>query len=124
MHLTRGDGSLGKTGSLDFIFERKALFNLNAEGLDVEELELELIDHGLEEINLDEGTIFIYTAFTDYHKMQTELERRNLNISGSELVRIPLTTVELTEEQEEEINELVEKIEEDEDVQQVFINVK
>jgi transcriptional/translational regulatory protein YebC/TACO1 len=56
--------------------------------------------------------------------MQTELERRNLNIDGSELVRIPLTTVELTEEQEEEINELVEKIEEDEDVQQVFINVK
>jgi YebC/PmpR family DNA-binding regulatory protein len=124
MYLTRGGGSLGKTGSLDFIFERKALFKLNAEGLDIEELELELIDHGLEEIHLDEGLIYLYSAFTDYHKMQTELERRNLSISGSELVRIPLTTVELNAEQEEEINELVEKIEDDDDVQQVFVNVK
>ena len=62
MYLTRGGGSLGKTGSLDFIFERKALFKLNAEGLDIEELELEFIDHGLEEIHLDEGLIYLYAA--------------------------------------------------------------
>lgn len=124
MYLTRAGGSLGKTGSLDFIFERKALFKVHAEGLDKDELELELIDAGLEEISEDEGLLYIYTAFTDYHKMQTELEKRNLNISGSELVRIATTSVELTPEQEEEIDELVEKIEEDDDVQQVFVNVK
>ena len=89
----------------------------------IEELELELIDHGLEVIHLDEGLIYLYSAFTDYHKMQTELEQINLSKSGSELVRIPLTTVDLNAEQEEE-NELVEKIEEDDDVQQVFVNVK
>jgi YebC/PmpR family DNA-binding regulatory protein len=124
MYLTRAGGSLGKTGSLDFIFERKALFKIKAEGLQADELELDLIDHGLEEINEDEGLFFIYTAFTDYHKMQSELERRNFNIDGSELVRIPLSTVDLTPEQEEEIDELVAKIEQDDDVQQVFVNVK
>jgi len=124
MYLTRSGGSLGKTGSLDFIFERKALFKITADGLDTDELELELIDFGLEDIELDEGIIYIYTPFVDYGRMQTELERRNLPIISSELVRIPQTFVDLTPEQEEELHILIEKIEVDEDVQQVFANIR
>ncbi len=124
MYFNRAEGTLGKTGSLDFIFDRKASFKLNPEGIDIEELELELIDFGLEEIFEEEGEIHIYTSFKDYGTMMTEIERRKLSIISSELVRLPSTTVELTEEQEEEINKLVEKLEDDEDVQAVFTNIK
>jgi YebC/PmpR family DNA-binding regulatory protein len=124
MYFNRAEGTLGKTGSLDFIFDRKASFKLSPEGIDMDELELELIDFGLEEIFEEEGEIHIYTSFKDYGTMMTEIERRKLSIISSELVRLPSTTVELTEEQEEEINKLVEKLEDDEDVQAVFTNIK
>ncbi|MCB0819370.1 MAG: YebC/PmpR family DNA-binding transcriptional regulator [Bacteroidetes bacterium] len=124
MYFNRSGGALGKTGSLDFLFDRKAVFTLESSGLDLEELELELIDFGLEEIFEEEGRIYIYTPFTDFGGMQHELEKRKLPIVSSELVRLPSTTVELTPEQEEEINSLVEKIEDDDDVQQVFTNMK
>jgi len=124
MYFNRAEGTLGKTGSLDFIFDRKATFRLNPEGIDIEELELELIDFGLEEIFEEDGDIHIYTPFKDYGSMMTEIERRKLTIISSEFIRLPSTTVELTEEQEEEINKLVEKLEDDEDVQSVFTNIK
>ena len=124
MYFNRAEGTLGKTGSLDFIFDRKASFKLSPEGIDMDELELELIDFGLEEIFEEEGEIHIYTSFKDYGTMMTEIERRKLSIISSELIRLPSTTVELTEEQEEEINKLVEKLEDDEDVQAVFTNIK
>jgi YebC/PmpR family DNA-binding regulatory protein len=124
MYFNRAEGTLGKTGSLDFIFDRKASFKLSPEGIDMDELELELIDFGLEEIFEEDGEIHIYTSFKDYGTMMAEIERRKLNIISSELIRLPSTTVELTEEQEEEINKLVEKLEDDEDVQAVFTNIK
>lgn len=124
MYFNRAEGALGKTGSLSFIFDRKAVFTINAEGLDVEELELELIDFGLDEIFEEDGKIFVYTPFTDFGGMQQELERRQLNIISSELIRLPNTTVELTEEQEEDINQLIEKLEDDDDVINVFTNMK
>jgi len=124
MHFTRSGGSLGKTGSLDFLFERKAVFKLNPEGIDPESLELDLIDFGLEEIFEDDGVLFIYTPFKDFGTMQHALEERKLQITGSELIRIPHNTVELNAEQEEEINALIEKLEDDDDVQQVFSNMK
>ena len=124
MYFSRSDGALGKTGALDFIFDRKAVFTLGMEGLDLEELELELIDFGLEEIFEEEGQAFIYTSFKDFGAMLHELERRKLNIISSELVRLPNSTVELTPEQEEEINTLVEKMEDDDDVLHVFTNMK
>lgn len=124
MYFNRAEGTLGKTGSLDFIFDRKATFRLNPEGIDIEELELELIDFGLEEIFEEDDDIHIYTPFKDYGIMMTEIERRKLTIISSEFIRLPSTTVELTEEQEEEINKLVEKLEDDEDVQSVFTNIK
>ncbi|MEX1188584.1 MAG: YebC/PmpR family DNA-binding transcriptional regulator [Bacteroidia bacterium] len=124
MHFNRANGALGKTGSLAFIFDRKAVFTLSPEGIDLDELELELIDFGLEEIFEEEGRVYIYTSFTEFGAMQQELENRNLNIISSELIRLPSTTVELSPEQEEEINILVEKLEDDDDVQQVFTNMK
>jgi YebC/PmpR family DNA-binding regulatory protein len=124
MYFSRSGGALGKTGSLSFIFDRKALFTLTAEGLDVEELELDLIDFGLEEIFEEDGKVYIYTPFTEFGAMLAELEKRNLALISSELIRLPTTTVELTPEQEEEINAVVEKMEDDDDVLQVFTNMK
>jgi YebC/PmpR family DNA-binding regulatory protein len=124
MYFSRSEGALGKTGSLDFIFDRKAVFTLEMEGLDLEELELELIDFGLEEIFEEDGKAFLYTSFKDFGSMFQELERRKMNIISSELIRLPNSTVELTPEQEEDINALVEKMEDDDDVLHVFTNMK
>jgi YebC/PmpR family DNA-binding regulatory protein len=124
---SKGDGALGKTGSLDFIFSRKGVFKIKAAGLDPEEMELELIDSGLEELFTDpeEGTIIIYTAFSDYATMQKALEAKGVEVLSSELERIPQSFAEgLTEEQENEILELVEKFEEDDDIQKVYHNMK
>jgi YebC/PmpR family DNA-binding regulatory protein len=124
---SKGDGSLGKTGSLDFIFSRKGVFKIKDTGLDPEELELDLIDAGLEELFTDpeEGLIIVYTALNDYSSMQRTLESKGLNVVSSELERIPQSFAEgLSEEQENEILELVEKFEEDDDVQKVYYNLK
>jgi YebC/PmpR family DNA-binding regulatory protein len=124
MHFTRAGGTLGKTGSLDFIFERKGVFKFPAEGLDVEELELELIDFGAEDIVEDEGEIYVYTQFTDFGAMQKALEEKGINVTSAEVQRIPLSTVELSEEQEEEILTLIDKFEEEDDIQAVYNNLK
>ncbi|HOY95403.1 MAG TPA: YebC/PmpR family DNA-binding transcriptional regulator [Catalimonadaceae bacterium] len=123
----RGGGALGKTGSLDFIFSRKGVFKIKDTGLDPEELEFDLIDSGLEELFTDpeEKTIIIYTALTDYDTMQKALESRGLDVLSSELERIPQSYAEgLTEEQENELFEIVEKFEQDDDVQKVYHNLK
>jgi YebC/PmpR family DNA-binding regulatory protein len=124
MYFTRSGGTLGKTGSLDFLFERKGVFKISAEGVDLEELELEIIDFGAEDIVEDEGEIYIYTAFTDFGAMQKGLEEKGIEVISAELQRIPNTTVELPEDQEEEVLNLIEKFEEDDDVQAVFHNLK
>jgi YebC/PmpR family DNA-binding regulatory protein len=124
---SRNDGALGKTGSLDFIFSRKGVFKIKAQGLDPEELELDLIDSGLEELFTDpeEGLIIIYTAFQDYAQMQKALEAKGLELISSEIERIPQSLAEgLNEAQEDEILELVEKLEEDDDIQKVYHNMK
>ncbi|MBS1537023.1 MAG: YebC/PmpR family DNA-binding transcriptional regulator [Bacteroidetes bacterium] len=123
-YLTKVGGSLATAGSLDFLFERKGVFVLNSEGINIDELELELIDFGAEEIAEDDGEIYIYTSFEDFIGMQRELEERGLDVSSADIQRIPTNTVELTEEQAEVVNALIEKIEEDEDVQMVFHNMK
>jgi YebC/PmpR family DNA-binding regulatory protein len=124
MHFNREGGELGKTGSLDYLFERKSVFTIKNDGLNLEDLELELIDFGLDEIEGDESEIVIYAAFTDFGNMQKALEAKKYNIVSSELQRIPKTTVELTEEQIAEVMILVEKLEEDDDVQNVYHNMK
>jgi YebC/PmpR family DNA-binding regulatory protein len=120
----RAGGTLGTKGSLDFIFERKVLFKVPAAGLDLEELELDLIDYGVDEIFAEDDVVYIYTAFNDFGPMQKALEDKGLQIISSEAQRIPQVTKKLTPEQEEEVETLVGKIEEDDDVQSVFHNME
>ncbi|PSL00452.1 YebC/PmpR family DNA-binding transcriptional regulator [Cecembia rubra] len=122
-YFTKSGGSLGTSGSVSFMFNKKAVFRFAQNDLDIEELELELIDFGLEEVAENEGEIFVYTAFEDFGKMQKALEDRNIEIINADFQWFPATTVELTEEQEEEINKMIERLEEDDDVNQVFTNV-
>jgi YebC/PmpR family DNA-binding regulatory protein len=120
---TRGGGSLGTTGSLDFLFDRKCFFKIPKGENDVEELELELIDFGAEEV-FDEGEhILIYANFPDFGALQGALEDKGFEIVSSGFERIPTTTKELTPEQQEDIDKMLEKFEEDDDVQNVYHNM-
>lgn len=123
-YLTKVGGSLATSGSLDFLFDRQGVFVMNAEGINLEDLELELIDFGAEEIAQDEDEIYVYTSFADFIGMQRALEERGIAVTSADVQRIPTNTVELTDEQAEVVNTLLEKIEEDEDVQAVFHNMK
>jgi YebC/PmpR family DNA-binding regulatory protein len=122
-YFTKSGGSLGTSGSVSFMFTKKAVFRFAQKEHDLEELELELIDFGLDEIAENEGEIFVYTAFEDFGKMQKALEDRQIEIINADFQWFPSNTVELTEEQEEEINKMIERIEEDDDVNQVFTNM-
>jgi YebC/PmpR family DNA-binding regulatory protein len=124
MYFTRSGGTLGKTGSLDFMFVRRGVFKLEHGAADPDELELELIDHGLEELIREEDGFTIITAFQDFGTMQKALEDRNIQVKSAELQRFPTSLADITEEQEEEVLKLVEKIEEDDDVQAVYHNLK
>jgi YebC/PmpR family DNA-binding regulatory protein len=124
MYFNRADGSLGKTGSLDFLFERKGIFTIEKGNRSLEDLELELIDFGAEELEEHENEIYIYTPFSAFGSMQKALEEKGIPIISAELDRIPTTLTELTPDQQKEVHNLIEKIEEDEDVQNVFHNMK
>lgn len=118
----KNGGELGTSGSQEFNFERKCIFKIEQGERDIEELELELIDFGLEEIEQVDDETLVYTGFTDYGNMQKGLEELGVEISSVDIERIPHQTIELTEEQKEECNAIIEKLEEDEDVQNVFHN--
>jgi len=124
VYFSRNNGVLGKTGSLDFMFDRKGVFRIAKENVNPEDLELELIDHGLDNLEVDEEEIVIYTTFVDFGKMQKALEEKNIAVKKASLERIPTTFVELTEQQQDEVLQLVDKIEEDDDVQAVYHNLK
>jgi YebC/PmpR family DNA-binding regulatory protein len=124
----KGNGTLGNSGSVSFQFKKMGVFKLKPEGLNTEDLELELIDFGLEE--LGEGTgengeevIVLRCGFTDFGNMQKALEEKNLTTISAEVEWIPQNTVELGEEQAQEVLKLVDKLEQDEDVQKVFHNL-
>ncbi len=123
LYFNRAGGALGNTGSLSFIFNRKSLFKFPLGNHNVEELELELIDYGLEDLVYTDDEIWLYTDFTDFGIMAKGLEEKGIVPTSAELVRLPTTTVELTEAQEEELMELIERIEADDDVQHVFHNI-
>ena len=123
-YFSRANGELGKTGSLDFIFERKCIFRISAEGQNREDLELELIEHGAEEIEEHEKELIIYTQFAGFGSMQKALEERKINIISAEKQRIPATYVELNDAQKKEIKDLITELEEDDDVQMVFHNMQ
>lgn len=118
-------GSLGTTGSLEFLFDHKCVFHVNKpDGLDLEELELELIDYGVEELEEDEGEVIIYGEFAQNSAIQKFLEEKGFEITSAEFTRIPNDEKEVTPEQRDQLDKLIEKLEEDEDVQNVFTNMK
>ncbi len=118
-------GSLGTQGSLTFLFDHKAVFKIKAkEGVSLDDLELELIDYGVDELEHDEDDIVLYGAFEEYSNIQKYLEDNGFEIISSEFERIPHELKEVTPEQRIAIDKLLEKLEEDEDVQNVFHNMK
>ncbi len=125
MHFTKGGGSLGTSGSVAFTFNRMGEFKIKNEGLNMEDLELELIDFGLEEIGEDsEGNIIIRTAYNEFGNMAKALEEKKIEVVTAELTRIPTNTVELGEEAAQDVLKLVDRLEQDEDVQKVYHNLK
>lgn len=120
----KGNGAMGNSGSVAFLFNRMGEFTLKNENLNLEELELEGIDYGMEEMGEDaEGNLVIRTGFNDFGKMSDFLESKGLTPIKAELTRIPTTHVELNEEQSNEVLELVDKLEQDDDVQKVYHNL-
>ena len=118
-------GNLGTSGSLSFMFEHKCVFHIKPkDGVSLEDLELELIDYGVDELDQDEDDIVIYGAFEENSNIQKYLEDNGFEITSSEFVRIPNDTKEVTAEQRETLEKLLEKFEDDDDVQNVFHNMK
>ena len=119
-YFNKCDGSLGTSGSVVFMFDHSCNFRINPEGQDAEELELEMIDYGVEEVFVDDDGILLYAPFESFGSIQAELENRNIEILSSGFERIPQVTKKLTPEQMADVEKLLEKIEEDDDVQNVY----
>jgi YebC/PmpR family DNA-binding regulatory protein len=127
-HFTKGHGVMGNSGSVSFQFKKVGSFKLKPQGLNADDLELELIDFGLEELgestaeNGDE-ILVVRCAFVDFGKMQKALEDKGIVPISAELEWIPSTTIPLTDEQAEDVSKLIDRLEQDEDVQKVFHNM-
>lgn len=119
-YFSKEKGSLGTSGSVSFMFDRKGEFVFEKGELDIEELELELIDSGADEIDVLEDKIYVYTAYEDFGTMQGALEGLGIEVQEASLQRFPQVTKELTEEQRADIESLIDRFEDDEDVQKVF----
>lgn len=123
-YFNRYGGSLGTSGSLEFLFDHKCVFHINAkEEVSIDDLELELIDYGVDELEEDEGEIILYGEFAHNSAIQKYLEDNGFEITSSEFVRIPNDVKEVTPAQRETLDKLLEKLEEDDDVQNVFHNM-
>tara|TARA_Y100000385_G_scaffold291655_1_gene371098 strand:- start:2532 stop:3242 length:711 start_codon:yes stop_codon:yes gene_type:complete len=123
-YFNKCEGSLGTSGSVEFMFEHKCNFMISNKGLDIEELEFELIDAGAEEVFEDEGGIIIYGDFSSFGSIQKALEENKFEILSSGFDRIPNNLKQLSIEQEKDVNKLLKKIDEDDDVQNVYHNMK
>lgn len=124
-HFRKGGGNLGNTGSVAFLFQRKGVFRLDPEGIDQDELELAMIDHGLEEMGettgeKDEPQLLLRCAFADFGQLQKGLEEREITPLSAESEYLPITPVELPEEATTEVLTLIDRLEQDDDVQAVF----
>lgn len=123
-YFNKAGGSLSPNGSLEFMFNRKAVFEFpKSDDVDLEELELELIDAGLESIEEMEGTVFAYADYTNFGDMSKAFEEKGMEISKANLQRIPTSPVEFTDEQLVDIEKMLDKIEDDDDVQAVYTNI-
>ena len=126
-HFTKCGGTIGTTGMLDFIFDRKCVFKIaKTPEIDTEELEFELIDFGADEVFLDleSNQINIYGEFTAYGSLQKILEEKGFELQGADFERIPNDTKEVTEAQMADVDKLLERLEEDDDVQNVYHNMR
>lgn len=123
-YFNKSGGGIVPTGSLEFMFDRKAVFEIEASQVeDTEELELELIDAGLEEIDKDEETVYIYGDYTSFGTLSSALEEKGIEVSKASLQRFPTSPVEFTDEQMVDIEKMLEKIDDDDDVQAVYNNI-
>ena len=125
-YFNKCEGNLGTNGSLEFIFDRKGVFTVDPSQveIDLEELEMELIDGGLEELEQDEEAITIYTDFADFSNMTNLLEKLSIEVKNAELQRIPNNFKSINSEQALLVLKLLDKLEEDDDVQNVFHNME
>jgi len=122
-YFNKSNGDLITPGSLEFMFDRKSVFYIEKKNIDIDELELTLIDYGLEEIEITENEIIIYGDYTSFGNINKGLSTMNLNVTKSELKRIPKSPINFNEEQLEPIEKMLDKMEDDEDVQYVYTNI-
>ena len=124
-YFSKCDGALGTNGSLEFIFNRKGVFTIAKENINtsLDDLEMELIDGGLEELEIDEEAITVYCNFTDFSNMQKKIEDLGIEVQNSELQRIPITIKTISASEAEKVIKLLDLLEENDDVQQVFHNM-
>lgn len=122
-YFTKHGGQLATSGALAFMFDRKGVFRLPAAGVDRDSLELELIDYGAEDIKEEDDELVVYTSFADFAGMQKALEEKGISVTEAKIERLANVTKDLTEEQATEVFDLIEKIEEDDDVQAVYHTV-
>lgn len=123
-YFNKAGGSVVPNGSLEYMFQRKSVFEFEkTEEMDLEELELELIDAGLEEIEENEGKVFIYGDYTSFGQLSEALENMAIDVEKANLQRIPTQPVDYSEEQLADIEKMLDKIEDDDDIQQVFTNI-
>ena len=123
LHFSKKGGSMGNSGSVAFMFERKGVFKFAKDSINLDEMELDLIDAGAEEIEQEENETVIYTKFTDFGNMQKFIEAKGLDATSSELQYIPTTTKELSDKELDEVMECITTLEEDDDVQTVYHNL-
>lgn len=119
-YFNKAKGSMGKSGSVDFLFERLCSFRLNKKNCNIGEIELDFIDFGVEEVFEEDNEIAVYGSFEDYGTIQKELENRNIEIISSSFDRIALSPKRVNQQQQSDIEDLIKKIEQDDDVQNVF----
>jgi YebC/PmpR family DNA-binding regulatory protein len=123
-YFNKANGGIVPTGSLEFMFERKSVFEINiTENIDPEMLELDLIDAGCQEIEVEEGQLFVYGDYSAFGSLSKALEDLQIEVQKSSLSRFSTTPVEFTEEQMVDIEKMLDKIEDDDDIQQVFTNI-
>ncbi len=124
-YFNKAGGSIVSNGSLEFMFNRKCVFEIQkSDDIDIEELELELIDSGLEEIEEVEDKIIIYGDYTSFGDLSSAIEKMEIEVTKSNLERLPTSPVRFSDEQLADIEKMLDKIEDDDDIQQVFTNVE
>jgi YebC/PmpR family DNA-binding regulatory protein len=123
LHFSKGGGAMGNSGSVAFLFERKGVFKFDPAKLNLDEVELDLIDSGAEDIEKNDDEIVVYTKFTEFGHMQKFLESKHFEVKSTELQYIPNITKELSEAEQDEVLKLIETLEADDDVQTVYHNL-